>query len=492
MEKTMTQSNIQGVARGWPTDIKKNIAYEFFLMSGLFFGSFAAVYLINGVFNYLYFLIPLYFFWKTEDKDYFWFAYFFIIMTQPAFFFAQKGSDAICRLPLYKLGPLGAFVPEDIFLILATVKAFLKGKTRKITVNKSFLYLGIYFFLVSVPITFLFGVEDFHRFLNSIRGVIYYFLLYGFIKLIKDEDELIKFGYLVSPYIFLILFNQFYILKFGKQFVDNYDPQGWGTINNTVTGTVRADVGLQTASILMLYVLIFSLQIKGQKRYELFSGFSDILTAAVILSLFVSATRMLTTVSITMVIIYGVLSEKKQIGRLLKLFAVGAILVLGLQYADVLKEGYIANSLARFNIVFEAVQEKNVGKTDTFQSRLEDDYPRVLSGVAESPLLGVGLSDYYFELYSNDIGIPNTFLLLGGIGAILFLIYYAKITYYYARYTRNFHNSESNRNIACALLAGLCGIVLGYLTTYDFFSVLPNKIFFISILFGTADILNRA
>ncbi|NTU73129.1 hypothetical protein HGB07_03080 [Candidatus Roizmanbacteria bacterium] len=492
MANIATQISISGTALSQDNTLKREVLFDFLLMTGMFLGSFASVYLIGGVFNYIYFLIPLLLFWRTEKKDYFWFAYFFVIMTQPAFFFAQKDANAICRVPLYKLGPLGSFVSEDLFMIIATVKAFLKGKERKLKINNPLVYIGIYFMLVSIPMTLFFGVEDFHAILNSMRSVIYYFLLFAFVRLMKDEEDLIKFGYIISPYIFLIIFNQFYVLNFGKQFIDNYDPQGWSVLSNSVTGAVRADMGFQFGIILILYVMIFSLQIKGFKKYELFNGFSDILTAAVILSIFISATRMFTVVSILMVAVYTLLSEKKQIGRLLKIAGAGAVLFFLLQYADVLKDDAIKNAMSRFNVVFQAVEEDDVYQTDTFQARLEDDYPRVFDEISKSPFLGVGLSTEFYDAYSNDIGWPNTVMLLGIVGAGMFFFYYAKVVFFYLSYRKNLKNDELKRNIACAFAAGLAGLFLGYMTTYDFFGFYPHKIFFISVLFGTTDILRQS
>ena len=58
-----------------------------FLLSILF------VYKIGGYFKGIFFLFLLYLSFRST-KDYFWFAFFFVLINTPAFFFAQASLDA--------------------------------------------------------------------------------------------------------------------------------------------------------------------------------------------------------------------------------------------------------------------------------------------------------------------------------------------------------------------------------------------------------------
>ncbi|NTU73392.1 hypothetical protein HGB07_04460 [Candidatus Roizmanbacteria bacterium] len=58
MGNIAAHASIPGIAPVGANSFKKDIFIDFLMMTGLFLTSFFSVYFIQGVFNYLFFLLP--------------------------------------------------------------------------------------------------------------------------------------------------------------------------------------------------------------------------------------------------------------------------------------------------------------------------------------------------------------------------------------------------------------------------------------------------
>ena len=166
----------------------------------------------------------------------------------------------------------------------------------------------------------------------------------------------------------------------------------------------------------------------------------------------------------------------------------GTLLVIVLFSSGFIEQEFIDNINKRYFEVGKMASSGNL-KQGTFADRIENDIPHVLKGFAYSPVLGVGLSKYMKLYYSNDVGFVNTILIYGIIGFPVFLFFLFRYIYHLNRFRKNDAFNQTEKNIFISLILGFGGILTGYFFTWDFFSFYPEKVFFVSIVFATGDLV---
>jgi len=465
------------------SNFKKEVVVDFLQMTALFIASVIAVYKLNHTLRDLFFLIPLLLAFKSK-KDYFWFAYFFILINAPASFFVNRTQDAFFRLPFYSVISSFSFTPMDLFLFISIFKAFQTNVKIKFKLNKPLEFFLFYLLLVSIPVSFFLGTE-LKPFVNTLRSFFFFGIIFSYLRLIKNKEEIIKFGYLLFPYTILIIFDQLFLINEGSRFISIFDPSMVGIfVKNSISGDIRAVV---QGILIVFYVLMFGFQIAHQKKYELFPGFSSIAIFIPIGIFFLSATRSWMMIGVIAILGYIFLSAKGH-KLAIQISILGAVLAIGLVSSGFIDKEFVGNITKRYEELGKIAKTGNL-KQGTFADRIENDIPKVLKGVEYSPVLGVGMSRYMKRYYSNDVGFMNTLLIYGIIGFPIFLFFLFRYMFLLNRFRKSNYFDQLERNIFLSLLLGFAGIMTGYFFTWDFFSFYPEKVFFVSIIFATGDLV---
>jgi len=167
---------------------------------------------------------------------------------------------------------------------------------------------------------------------------------------------------------------------------------------------------------------------------------------------------------------------------------IGTILVIGLFASGFIEQEFIDNINERYFELGEIASSGNL-RQGTFAGRIDDDIPKVLKGVAHSPVLGVGMSQYMKKHYSNDVGFMNTILIYGFVGFPVFLFFLFRYVFLLNKFRQSESFNNTEKNIFISLILGFTGIIAGYFFTWDFFSFYPEKVFFVSIVFATGDLV---
>ncbi len=468
---------------GVDSSFKKEILHNFLLMTCLFLLSFVFVYQIGGIIRDVFFLGILFLSFKSK-RDYFWIAFFLVLIQKPAFFFTKAHIAAAYRLPLYSFLPGMSFTIFDFFLFILMFKIYYQEqKKRKLEANKYILIMAAYFVLISLPVSFVLGV-NIDVLVSNLRHIFYYFFVYLFFQKIVNLEELIKIGYIIFPFMFLILFDQIYTSFTGAAFINLFDPTGRATAVNSFTGTIRPIVG---GAWLVFLILVCALMIKDNKKYELFNGFSDIIVVSAIFSIILSATRSWTFMVLTVFVVFFFQSQTK-IYRVIQMAVIIIFLYLGATFLNIFPQSILKDSFTRIKdtVAKQDSRDEMLG----LESRFEEDAAHIFEGVKSSPVLGLGISQSYFRHYDNDVGFPNTILQWGIAGFLMILIYLGRLIKYLIR-IRIEATNRLHKQIAGALLAGFCGMLIGWAFTQDLFSFYPAKIFFISFVFASVDLLYR-
>ncbi len=465
------------------SSFKKEVIIDFFQMTALFLASVIAVYKLNHTLRDLFFLIPLALAFRSK-KDYFWIAYFFILINSPASFFINRTQDAFFRLPFYSVVSGFSFTPMDLFLFIAIFKAFQTNVKVKFLLNKPLEFFLFYLLLISIPVSFLLGTE-LKPFVNTLRPFFFFGMIFAYLRLINSKEEILKFGYLLFPYTILIIFDQLYLINMGSRFISVFDPSMIGVfVKNSISGDIRAVVN---GILIVFYVMIFGFQIANNRKYEIFPGFSSMAIFIPVGIFFLSATRSWMMIGTIGVLGYIVLSSKGY-KLAIQMGIVGFALVVALFSSGFIDEEFVGNITKRYEELGKIASSGNL-KQGTFADRIEHDIPHVLKGVEYSPVLGVGMSKYMKTYYSNDVGFMNTLLIYGFIGFPIFLFFLFRYMFLLNKFRKSKYFDDLEKSIFISLLLGFAGILAGYFFTWDFFSFYPEKVFFVSIIFATGDLV---
>lgn len=465
---------------------RKEVITDFMQMTLLFLVSVYAVYYGPTLFNYLYFLGLLFLFWKS-DKDYFWYGFYFIIINTPVFLFFETSSGASNRLPLYSLAGGLSFSVYDLFTFTALAKVVAKGKRKPFYLTRSLRFLLVYFLLVSIPLSFIIGSGE-SSFVNTFRPYFYYTLLISFYFLVDDVEDLYRFGYLMVPYVFLTLFDQLYLLMNGELLIAVINPETVReVVDNTITGGIRAYF---SCFLLIFYAFLFALQLRSAPRYELFSGLAYLVIFVSLTTFVLSATRAYLMMPLAVLIMYFVVSSQG-VTDMIKFTVFGAILGIIFFSLNLISFDYfLENIWPRFEAFFGTLLGSgSLAKFDTVQSRLSEDLPHILEGIEFSPIIGAGFSGIFREYANNDLGFLNTILLFGFVGFGFFIYFLVILFKKLSQWVHHAMADRSSSTILNSIRMVFVGIILGYATTYDFFTVRQvERIFFVAIILASAEI----
>ncbi len=473
------------------TAFRKTVLQDFLQMTGCFLGALFAVYYAPTAVNYLYFVVLLGLFWRSKN-DYFWFAFFFILINTPANLFFETSAGAAKRLPLYSFLPGMSFSVYDLFILLSLAKVYYYKKTvgKAFIVSKSVKFLLVYVFLITIPISFIIGFDETSTgFLNNFRPYFYYTITISFFFLINKPEDIYKFGYLTVPYVLVTLFDQLFLLTTGKMFASIINPETVRYIvTNTVTGGARAYF---TGFLLLFYAFMFGLQLRMNRKFEVISGFGYLPIILTLAAFILSATR--SYLMMPMMALFGFLLYSKSAAPDLIKLALASLLFgiiffsLNLISWESFVEGIWPRFEAFFNVLLGGGGE--LQNFDTVASRLESDLPELWNSIQFSPLVGAGFSGWFRKYINDDLGFLNTVLVLGWVGFLFFINF---IVFFLASINKTASSRFADKDskvILNSIAILFFGMLLGYITTYDYFTVMQTeRIFFVSLMIGSAEV----
>lgn len=457
-----------------------------------FAGSVIAVYYAPRVVNYLYFVVMLGLFWRSK-KDYFWFAFFFVLVNTPGHMFVETSAEATRRLPLYKLVPGVGLSVFDLFILLSIAKIyyFKLGKGKKFLLTKSAKFILFYVLLISLPMTFIIGYENSgSNFPNNFRPYAYYVIIYSFFMLVNKTEDLYRMGYLFFPFLVFTIFDQLFLLTTGKLLISIINPETIRYIvKNTVTGGARAYF---SGFLLLYYGFLFGLQLRMNRKYELLPGIGYMFIILPMTAFILSATR--AYLMMPLLTLFGfMLYSKKAAPDLVKLSL--ATVIFGAIFFSlnlISWESFVKGIWPRFESFFTVIfggGQQDLQEFDTVGSRLESDLPDLLEGISYSPILGAGWSGHFRRYINDDLGFLNSILVLGIIGFLLLLNFFTFFLKSVNKWLKRRYADLDNQVILKSVAMVFFGILIGYATTYDYFTVMHTyRIFFVSLIIGSAEV----
>lgn len=489
-----TTLQIKGRVESRPFDkaaFSKEVVQDMLQIIACFAGAVFAVYYAPNAVNLLYFLGLMGLFWFSK-KDYFWFLFFFVLMNTPGHLFFESSAGALKRLPLYKFLPGLSLSVYDLFILVSLAKVYYHRHNigKRFSVATPAKFILFYFLLVSLPLSFIIGFEHTGTsFFNNFRPYFYYVLTLSFYFLVGSKTEdIYKMGYLTVPFLFFTIFDQLFLLTTGKLFISIINPETIRYIvTNTVTGGARAYF---SGFLLLFYGFLFGLQLRMNSKYELISGTGYLIIILTFTAFVLSATR--AYLMMPLMVFVGYVFYSKKAGPDLVKLSLATVLfgVIFFSLNLISWESFVQGIWPRFEAFFTVIfGSGELQKFDTVASRLESDLPELWEAVNYSPILGAGFSGWFRKYINDDLGFLNTVLVVGWVGFALFLNFFVFFLIKLNRWASKKYADKDSKVILNSIAMMFFGILLGYATTYDYFTVMQTeRIYFISLLLGSAEV----
>jgi len=371
------------------------------------------VYFIPAIFNrilFLLFLIPI---WKSK-RDYFWYAFLFVLLDYPGGLFSGRGLENMFRLPIYTLAPQLSFSFEEICIFAFLFKGIARGKWkyyRSFVFKKQYGALSLILIFLLV-IALLQGAE-FASMRKAYKTLILISLYISSIFLFSKEDDIIEFLKTLFPFAFVALLLQLYGLVYHQQLVALFEP---GTI--LAQGVLDPNAFVRPIELAVVNLLCFFgslLYLDNKKRY--FSNkYLMIVNASSYISIFMTATRSWFIGMTFMYLLYFALNAKKMFVNI-KNYSIGILAVIVIFSLSPTFKKQADRSATRLQTI-EMLYRGDLTAGNTLD-RFTKKGPRVLEGFSKSTIIfGAGFSDLFYEYANGHVGFHNILLNSGVIGFI--------------------------------------------------------------------------
>ena len=383
-------------------------------------GAVIIIYFIPYPINFLIFLLILPISWKS-NKDYFWFAFFFILLDQPGGLFHGGERNDTQRLPIYNLtGKISFTIAELYFLLmLAKINKYKdKFNVKLLRINPE-LKLLVVLFIILVMISIPMGFSS-----TSIRNVYKIILIltvfYIFIKIFNNRQEFMKFLNLIFPFAFIAFGLQIFSLITRQQLI-GFLKAGVTITQGVITTGYNQGIDRPIELVHVLFICFTASLYLLSSTEKVFSKFYLINVALIsYISILLTATRswfVAFTFGLIIFFLYSFRENKKAFIFTLIVGLVGFILL----FSDSLVNKQFQDATSRL-LTINALVKGDITAEGTLK-RFDVRGPAVMKAFSESTiLLGSGFSDHYWEKEDGHVGYQNLLFNAGIIGALIFLI----------------------------------------------------------------------
>jgi hypothetical protein len=272
----------------------------------------------------------------------------------------------------------------------------------------------------------------------------------------------------------------------GSEFINLFNPGFRGVAINTATGELRPIMG-GVLIVFLCYLAALYLMENDKRLAPKF--YFLIVVAAALLSVFLSATRIWFVIFSVVFAIFLLVSRRKMFSLLgaasLMLVLVSILLYLNVIPQDLLVRG----SWGRLQQVF-GIASGNVYAVDTARARIFG-LSLLMKVIRQNPFLGYGFSGITMGYYDGDLGFFNTILMFGVVGLGCFVYFFVEIFRTLFRRIKSLRAMESQQAPAKIMMIAWVGILVGYFSTWDFFSMIDYKIFFVAIMISLTEFCVR-
>lgn len=397
----------------------------------------------------------LYVFYNSK-KDYFWFAFIFIVSSTPASFFTVL--DAANTLSLFPTSPIGVLYFWIVFLMFAAVKAF------NVRPQYPFFLTGI---VVAMLIYLVIQLMIF-KIANlgiMVKGLMPWILVFALPRLLVKKSDYENFFNIVFSFSFFVLISQLFFLVSATEF--NTLLGGLNTTRYDLT-IESADQALRPVSGIMIsYVSIMGSTFFYVHKDNIFTKNYLLLVLAIsFISVFITATRGWMLGSVLIILVFAFLISKNPLKLIPKLFLPALVLILLFKFVPFLNKQFEL-SFSRYETLTALVGgDKTAGGT---LSRLDDRPKKVMKKFWESPILGWGYGPEKEGYSDGHVGNQNLLLSAGILGYSLMAFLW--IAFMFKLFLRDSQLNSNNpyKKVPLLLISFMLSMILIHSTSSQWF-----------------------
>ncbi|MCJ7483189.1 MAG: O-antigen ligase family protein [Thermodesulfovibrionales bacterium] len=464
------------------TKIKRSIVDKntFIRFYGLFVLTVFSVYFLPAIFNRLFFLVLLVLIWKS-NCNYFWFAFIFILINGPGALFggALRGMENTSgSIPSFILFRGIGFTFFDLFVIMIFIKALMKGEKPRILFKNQFIFLLAYLAILYLY-SFTIGL-NLETAIDYLRLFIIYSLFYSFPALIKNHENYLKIGYLLSPIVFFIFLTQIYTILTGNFLIAFF-------VGSSAIKYFRPSL----ISSGLIFIVLFNFSVfLIDKKYQYNKKYLYLVQNMCFIIFFLSATRALITIMIIFYFLYNIFVVK-QIKYIVSQGALLLILLIGVTFFIPEVKDAAQYSIDRFN----TLQKISKGQYSGFEVkgsgvyRITTRFPRIMKAIKKSPIIGLGFGKEFQSIdeltgsINGDFHVGNFNLVAncGIIGFFLFTFFWIRaLTIIQKAKKAVFFSKDENKKLNVMLIAFLCLLVQHFTSAQIFgYTINQKSIYFV-------------
>ncbi len=384
------------------------------------FVAFILVYFIGAGLNRLLFLLVLPVVWFSK-RDYFWLAFFFILMEMPGGLFSGGELDDPYRLPIYNLAPGVSFTIQELYLLVIFAKSFFRkslGQNYTPHFFQEELKMLFWLFIILILISPFMGMS-YYTMSKVFKITISLTLFYSLLRLINVEDKFANFIKLLFPFTFIALALQIYGLINEQQIIALFKPGISEAQGIYSTDDPRGWVRPIEMGHVMLITFTGSFYSLVSKRSSLNRNYLLLINFISFLVVLLSGTRSwfiaFCTGYIIFFMIYGFRVSRIILNSVLVFF-----LVLLLVNSLPILKNQVKNAFSRI-VTLEEVVKGDVTGGGTI-SRFDVKAPIVMKAFWSSSIIfGTGFSDNFTSYGDAHIGYHNMLLNAGILGFLVFI-----------------------------------------------------------------------
>lgn len=370
--------------------------------------SFLSVYLLPRFVNMVIFLGFLVLIYRSR-VDYLWLVWFFVIYDAPGLLFSAGRKDEL-RLPIYPLGPGISIGFQDLFLFVYFLKAIFSKRQLSFVFKKEFTLfyiIGGFVFLYSFLLGMNFGIL-----FQLIRTVLPWAWVLLMPYFINSQEQILKVSRLLFPFIFFALASQIYTYYTGS-YLDDLLQGGKGDFLQVTENGEASRSASAVFITFFIFVQSFFFFLWKNRTFSKYYLATIIFTA--LLTIFLTATRgwIIAFLFISMGA-FLFLSGNRLFKQTVRIAIIAGGLLLILQYNFPIVKRQIKLTYERV-ITLQKLAEGDITAGGTL-SRISERGPRVMAKVWESPLIGWGFSEDYYQYADGHVGNQTIMLNVGILG----------------------------------------------------------------------------
>lgn len=391
------------------------------------------VYYTPAIINKIAFLCLLVIAYRSK-KDYFWIAFFFLLLNAPGKLFTGTIEGDLQRLPFYPISSGITLAFEELIIWMILFKS-LRYKSNYFIFRKDFSLLIIYALVVILYSPF-FGISV-QSMIVAYRAVIPWLLLLVIPKILNTERDLIKLNRLLFPIVFMAIAAQLYSYIYGEYLVEFFKQGPQRVDARLLAVNEDSDQAARSASSMFIILYVFS-----QALFYYFSKYSPFSTKYSLLvmvlsaiSVFLSASRGW-IIAFTVIIILTIITffRKETLGKIIRI-GVFTSLIIFIMFKLFTPLKIQVENVGKRVVTVKRIVEGDYSAGGTL-SRIEKRTPLVINKFKESPIIGWGFSDTYFRFHDFHVGHPSILLNVGIVGYAIINIIFIKIIFKIKYYSR--------------------------------------------------------